>query len=177
MEPGYRPLVVPWRAAEPPRLARGRPPISAGGEGTGTPPAQKFHIPEYFLLNLAVFHVKALLLHAHEFSGSRSTAGLDEISGSFDNLEANLAEKEPGKLVHVTWRDSSQSHGWQDEGSARDCGPSICSSVGWIMRDDKDCLVLAASWSSGMVNDVTGIPWSCVVTVRGLNRRGTWSRF
>ena len=168
MEPGYRPLAGCPRPGRVPRRVRGWPPYPRRGDGMGTPPAQKFHIPEYFLLNLAVFHVKALLLHAHEFSGSRSTAGLDEISGSFDNLEANLAEKEPGKLVHVTWRDSSQSHGWQDEGSARDCGPSICSSVGWIMRDDKDCLVLAASWSSGMVNDVTGIPRASVVKVRQL---------
>jgi len=77
--------------------------------------------------------------------------------------------KEPGKLVHVTWRDScSPTWKWQDRDGIEMYGHATCFSVGWLLRDDKTDMVLAASYGGEDVGDVTAIPKGCVVKVRKL---------
>ena len=47
------------------------------------------------------------------------------------------------KLVLVEWLDSHSGRGWQDfEQLERAAKPLYCRSVGWVIRENKDCTVL-----------------------------------
>jgi hypothetical protein len=47
------------------------------------------------------------------------------------------------KLVLVEWLDSHAGRGWQDiESVERAAVPLYCRSVGWLVRETKDCKVL-----------------------------------
>lgn len=79
--------------------------------------------------------------------------------------------KEPGKLVLVEWRDScSPSASWSPPNIGEGYGVSVCFTVGWVLRRDKDCLILAGSHNEEMVGEVVAIPAECVVKITSIKR-------
>lgn len=47
------------------------------------------------------------------------------------------------RLVLVEWLDSHAGRGWQDlDRLERAAEPLYCRSVGWVIRENKDCKVL-----------------------------------
>lgn len=77
--------------------------------------------------------------------------------------------KPPGRLVEVTWMDScSPSRKWQDPSISKEYGPSLCFSVGWMTKRDKDTVIIASSYGPDEVGDVTAIPAVCVKKIRRL---------
>jgi hypothetical protein len=49
------------------------------------------------------------------------------------------------KLLYVEWIDASSGPGWQTVEAMRDQQPLYCRSVGWLIHENKDHLLLAAS--------------------------------
>jgi hypothetical protein len=49
------------------------------------------------------------------------------------------------KLIYVEWTDASSGPGWQRIDEIQQQRPLRCRSVGWLVHEDKDHIVLAAS--------------------------------
>ena len=56
-------------------------------------------------------------------------------------------------LVVLEWLDSCALHGgtWNDTEDAAAISPSRCRSVGWILREDKQAIVLASHFAEHQV--------------------------
>lgn len=79
--------------------------------------------------------------------------------------------KAPGKLVCVTWVDSCIPYGkWHDRSLGETYKVTTCISVGWLVRKDKNSVVLAASFGPDQIGDVSAIPTSCIQRVEFLTR-------
>jgi len=77
--------------------------------------------------------------------------------------------KDPGPLVLVEWLDScSPVRKWQDPDAMKTYTVAQCRSVGWIISESKERIVLASSVAPDEVGEVTAIPRSCVVKRRRL---------
>jgi len=80
--------------------------------------------------------------------------------------------KTPGKLVLIEWQDScSLNESWQDVETATQYHTSItCYSVGWVLRKDKQDIVIAATFDEAIKNvgEITAIPLSCVLRIKNL---------
>ena len=64
------------------------------------------------------------------------------------------------KAVHVWWNDSATDLGWRDKDIS---GPSIIESVGWLVHETADFIVLSTSnGSSGKWLDQISIPRSAI---------------
>lgn len=74
------------------------------------------------------------------------------------------------RLVHVTWIDSAALHGWCDGAVVQNNRPTICESVGWIVRDIKDSIAVSGHWSpdTNEWNGTIVIPRCAVKKVRRL---------
>lgn len=76
-----------------------------------------------------------------------------------------------GDIVLVRWLDScTLARRWHDPAAHREYGPAECVSVGWLGRNDKEAVVLAASRAPDEVGDVSAIPASCVQSIEVLRR-------
>jgi hypothetical protein len=81
------------------------------------------------------------------------------------------------KLVLVLWHDAVTANGWTTLDT--DLGPEICWSAGWIVRDDAECLVLAATVGDleneeeDGVNSLIAIPRGMVKKVWTVKVNGT----
>lgn len=52
------------------------------------------------------------------------------------------------KLVYVEWEDSASfEDGWQRRSTAKELTTEKIRSVGWVLRDKKRHIVIAAHWS------------------------------
>ena len=51
------------------------------------------------------------------------------------------------KLVIVDWIDSCSSRGWVEKEALQTSIPLPCRSVGWVIKEDKECIVLIAHLS------------------------------
>lgn len=71
----------------------------------------------------------------------------------------------------MVWMDASSEPNWLEESEA--VGELVtCRTVGWLMRDDEELLVVAASRNSrGQVSDVLTVPRQWVREVVKLRRR------
>lgn len=73
-------------------------------------------------------------------------------------------------VVWIEWEDSCSHSGWQDADDAcRDhaAGPMICQSVGWLLHQDAQQLVVAQSRNEhGQVADRIAIPRVAVRRIR-----------
>jgi hypothetical protein len=77
------------------------------------------------------------------------------------------------KLIFVSWKDHTANGGWIDVDEFH--GPSLCHSVGWVMKEDDEGLTLAGSWSPSMrkhdeesAGNVQYLLKSCIVQRRKL---------
>ena len=66
-----------------------------------------------------------------------------------------MTKKQP-KLMYVEWVDAVADVGWNYE--VEDTKISLIKSVGWLVRDTKDEIVLAADYSEGDTNRRMAIP-------------------
>jgi hypothetical protein len=65
------------------------------------------------------------------------------------------------QLILVTWIDSAKLGGdgpWKDKHTVTELTHDTVQSVGWIMREDEDTLVVAAHISEGQVSGEMAIP-------------------
>lgn len=60
------------------------------------------------------------------------------------------------ELVYLEWIDSAGDNNWQMLGS-RTPGYMYCMSVGWIVREDDVCIMLAASLATESRGDPPGM--------------------
>ena len=72
----------------------------------------------------------------------------------------------------IRWTDSvGLSSGWQDMEDALEIEPSIVVSVGTILREEEDYLVIASSWSAArQFGGVLAIPKASIVERRMLRK-------
>jgi hypothetical protein len=76
------------------------------------------------------------------------------------------------QVVEVEWVDSCYHQGWQDTDIAKNKQVSRCSSVGYVIRDDKDQLTIAQGMTSNdNVGDMVAIPRVSIIKVTTLIRR------
>lgn len=75
------------------------------------------------------------------------------------------------RLVSVKWEDATGVSRWQSREYAEALIPYQCESVGWIIKDTKDVLTLAATRDlvEGQLNDVNLIPKAMVREIIDLN--------
>jgi len=84
----------------------------------------------------------------------------------------------PLKLVYVEWVDSATIHGWHDIEELQDDGGTVfMQSVGWIIHETKEALMLAAhlhkdipeNGAVRMAADAIAIPKVAIRVRRALN--------
>jgi hypothetical protein len=49
------------------------------------------------------------------------------------------------RFVYIEWLDNSCHHGWHDADG--EFGPMQIESVGWIVKEDKQTIVISTSWT------------------------------
>lgn len=72
-------------------------------------------------------------------------------------------------VVEVVWIDSNHMRGWQNLHTLEtDTGNDLeCSSVGYLFRDNAECVTLIQSTSeTGMFDAIQTIPKRCIVTMQ-----------
>lgn len=73
------------------------------------------------------------------------------------------------RVLEVEWLDAGSLSGWRQPTEHADEGPLRCRTVGYVLRDDEECLILAQSQaSSGQVAASLTIPRSCIKKRRRL---------
>lgn len=76
-----------------------------------------------------------------------------------------MTKKQP-KLMYVEWVDAVADVGWDYE--VEQTKVSLIKSVGWLVRETKDEIVLAADYSDGDTNRRMAIPKSWVRNKKAL---------
>lgn len=66
-----------------------------------------------------------------------------------------MTKKQP-KLMYVEWVDAVADVGWDDD--PEKVGISLIKSVGWLVKENKNEIVLAADYSDGDTNRRMAIP-------------------
>ncbi len=74
-----------------------------------------------------------------------------------------MKKKKSPDLFIVTWSDISSRADWVDEEEVDKAAPEVCLTVGWIIRDSPDQIVIADSVTeSGDWGGITVIPKSVI---------------
>lgn len=74
-------------------------------------------------------------------------------------------------IAHVTWEDCESMEGWHDALTIEDyirAPLSVMKSVGWLLHDGDDWIILAASVGTHNAGDLTKIPRAMVLDVHVL---------
>lgn len=73
-----------------------------------------------------------------------------------------------GTLVVIHWKDIVGDDNWQTRGEAKEVKPHGFISVGWLIRKDKESIVIASCYSpdDDTVGSVTSIPMGAVLEVK-----------
>ena len=82
-----------------------------------------------------------------------------------------MIRRQPWRIVEVEWRDSASFHGWGTTGyyDERGSDPSVCRTVGYLLKKDANEVFLVMSRSdNNNVNDSMTIPRECVLRIRYL---------
>ena len=84
---------------------------------------------------------------------------------SFDNWSIETCP-----MVLVKWKDIISKDEWQKYREAESLKPQLFVSIGWLVRQNKDCLVIASCYSpeDDTVGTVTTIPTGTLVEVKKL---------
>jgi len=68
------------------------------------------------------------------------------------------------KLVIVVWRDTRTEDDWHPKGVIEDLIPAWVRSVGWLVHEDRERIVISSMISDGgMYGHTESIPSGCVV--------------
>lgn len=67
----------------------------------------------------------------------------------------------------VTWVDASMGGGWHTYDEI-DSEPALTITVGWLVKEDENTLVLASSWGYGQLGNLTYIPRGMIKKVVNL---------
>ncbi len=70
-------------------------------------------------------------------------------------------------LRRITWIDSHSSRGWLDQSEADD-EPATCTTVGYVVKRGKICLVSAHSIHGKQINGCMTIPLRCIKKIERL---------
>lgn len=76
------------------------------------------------------------------------------------------------KIVIVEWEDSFSVAGWHDREEMKEQNPSKCVSVGVLLNETSEKLVVCPNLSHFNVADIMSIPKKCVTKLRQLKIRG-----
>lgn len=70
------------------------------------------------------------------------------------------------QLIFVEWNDAITIPEWYGPDDANNIHPTTVHSVGWLIKEDKYSIILAATMSltSGLLSQITCIPKGCIVT-------------
>ena len=68
-------------------------------------------------------------------------------------------------IVQVTWLDPAGKSGWTDLEGLAEAKPVTCTTVGWLITDTPDNIVVVASLGASDGADSTTIPRACVVAI------------
>lgn len=78
-------------------------------------------------------------------------------------------------LVIVTWVDAATDNGWTDTDEAHDFTPPECMTVGYLVADKPDHLVLAQTHGGNEMGNRWTIPRGMVKAVRVLQVGGDYA--
>ena len=72
------------------------------------------------------------------------------------------------KIQKVTWHDTATFTGWQKANKV--LRPALCTTIGKLVRSDKDSITLAGSFDNedGSFLDPITIPRGCIVKIRNI---------
>lgn len=71
------------------------------------------------------------------------------------------------KLIYVEWVDAVASSGWEKHEEAESI--HLCRSIGYVVKEDKDCLILASTISQDQNNCRIAIPKAWIKKKRNFN--------
>ena len=73
------------------------------------------------------------------------------------------------KIVEVVWLDSQGREGWTDKKEMQTWNEDLlCKSVGYLLREENDRIILVMSESSTSLADGLTIPRACIINLRCL---------
>ena len=75
------------------------------------------------------------------------------------------------EILEVSWIDSAGHGGWHSS-SAQDYRPMDCSTVGYLIEDREDCVVLALNIAADAEHDVGEVICIPAVNVTGRRKLG-----
>ena len=76
-----------------------------------------------------------------------------------------MIKKRP--LVVVEWHDTSLEVDWQCEEHSYDVEPVYCQSVGWVLPNKKQCLLLVPTRNDKETSSARlAIPLGCITNIR-----------
>ena len=79
-------------------------------------------------------------------------------------------------IVEVLWEDSTGKDGWQLKASAEGVHPFLLLSVGYVLKDDKEMLLIVESQPAADINPEYR-SWGCVNSIpRSAIRKVTYLR-
>ena len=88
-----------------------------------------------------------------------------------DEIANNIELKDNAELTLVTWNDSARYNtGWTDKKNVMDAGLHQVFTVGFIIEDAKDYIVLTATVCEGKCHDVFVIPTGCIISRKYLGK-------
>ena len=71
------------------------------------------------------------------------------------------------KLVYIEWVDATTSDGWE-KFDIHQHGIDYCKSVGWLLHEDKQQIVMASTVSDNQTNQRIAIPKAWIKKRRSL---------
>lgn len=78
-------------------------------------------------------------------------------------------------LVMVTWVDAATDNGWTDTDEAHDFVPPVCQTIGYLVADKPDHVVLAQTHGGNEMGNRWTIPRGMVSSVRTLELGGDYA--
>ncbi len=100
-------------------------------------------------------------------NGRGSSASANGHRREAPTAEAKLAK---GDIVEITWKDSHAIYGWHE---LEDLTPSVIDSVGYVLKEEDDYVVLVSSNSdSGNHFTALSIPRGCICETKVLKKTG-----
>jgi len=82
--------------------------------------------------------------------------------------ERRLSMSDQQKPICIRWRDTSAHPGWYDEMEYQTSIKEpvmVMQSLGWLLHESDDCVVIAQSKSDGRVGEMLKIPREAIVGI------------
>ncbi len=72
-------------------------------------------------------------------------------------------KNEPLEVHLIRWRDAASAPGWEDREAARRSQISVVTTIGFLLADEKDRIVVTGSTSSYGALASLAIPRECII--------------